>query len=320
MIKYTVCFSVLMFLLSACYNEEKIIPAPTIYLEMPIGGFDMDRDSAFSIVPKITYDTNSSYAWLYDNEVFSDKKDLHFINQKMGSYQYVFSVTTPSGTDSYDVTLNAIDYHSFENFKELNTSGYNNTPSSGYFQFKTALFPTSNKDNDVYNWSGFAMSKNTNKTTADSTNQFSVYDVSGAQKSKVFMVYKQVEGVDSRVSFSDNGLHRIKSIDVQNSTIAYFAMKSSKGLNYSAKTDYFLLTLIGYGEGDVEVGRVEVYLANYQFTTNRQKFILESWKTVDLTSLGEIKTLGFKLSSSVDGNSEKYIPPYCCIDNLKVAS
>ncbi len=90
----------------------------------------------------------------------------------------------------------------------------------------------------------------------------------------------------------------------------YFDKKDNK--------DYFCLTIIGYDANGNAINNIDYYLADYRFASLSDRYLVASWKTVELTALGEVYAIGFKLSSSLDENSEYEIQKYFCLDNIKL--
>jgi len=299
-------------------NEEKEIPPPEIYLQMPEGGFDFDTDSVELIEPKITYDIKSTYAWFENDEQFHDEKDYIFQNKELGSYEYKFTVETAYGSDVMDIMVHSLHINTFEEFDGLNDDGYFNSPEAGYHLFKEFVqYPCFYDANTSENWGGFALSDNTDKSDADIENEFSVYASSGADESDIFTVFKQVEGANYPITFSDGKSHKIKSIDVNNGTRSYLTMQS--GFNKKEGQDYFLLSVNGHdASGAVISGPVEFLLADYRPEQTGDKYIISEWSKVDLTALGHVHQLSFTLSSSRDDDNEFDLPMYFCLDNLKI--
>jgi hypothetical protein len=80
--------------------------------------------------------------------------------------------------------------------------------------------------------------------------------------------------------------------------------------------DFFKLTIIGKEASDVVVNTVDFYLADFRSANNAQDYVVNSWTTVDLTSLAGSRTLTFTLSSSDNGQFGMNTPAYFAIDDL----
>ena len=81
--------------------------------------------------------------------------------------------------------------------------------------------------------------------------------------------------------------------------------------------DWFKLTVIGYNPAGDSVKSVAFYLADYRFSNHSLNYIVSKWTSVDLTPLGKINKLTFRLSSSDNGAWGMNTPGYVCLDNLK---
>lgn len=165
-----------------------------------------------------------------------------------------------------------------------------------------------------YSWSGMACSSLTDMETVGFGNQFSVYATSGAGGSKNFAVlYPYLDRC--KCSFSNE--HEIKSLMVNNSTYAYLAVKDGKDgyLNTTkfVSGDYFRLTIFGYDQNNVLTDSVDFYLADFR---NQKSYVCKDWTKVNLTSLGKVKTISFKLASTDNGEWGMNTPGYACIDNI----
>jgi len=61
---------------------------------------------------------------------------------------------------------------------------------------------------------------------------------------------------------------------------------------------------------------VNFYLADYRFADNDSDYIVNSWKYVDLSTLGGVDTYEFDLSSSDTGAFGMNTPAYFCMDQF----
>ncbi|HWB64128.1 MAG TPA: DUF4465 domain-containing protein, partial [Chitinophagales bacterium] len=83
--------------------------------------------------------------------------------------------------------------------------------------------------------------------------------------------------------------------------------------------DWFKLTVKAWYNGTLKNAAVDFYLADYRFSNNTQDYIVRDWRWVDLTSLGNVDSLAFFLSSSDTGSFGMNTPAYYCIDNFTTA-
>ena len=117
---------------------------------------------------------------------------------------------------------------------------------------------------------------------------------------------------DASVSFSDNVARIIKSMDVSPTTYQLGVTKNGGG---SAKAlteegDFLTLIITGY-KGEVATGSVTVDMA-------KDGAFLETWKNVDLSSLGEVNKLSFTMDGSDKSSFGVKQPKYFAFDNVVV--
>ena len=216
------------------------------------------------------------------------------------------------------------DYHvaDFEDNQLEPDSYWNGADGSGGFSSSLAYFPNDYNE-DFGSFAGWAYSNMANDTTAGLSNQFSAitaagFDTSASGGSNYGLSY--INGA-SKVKFTDTATRKVKGLYVTNSTYAALSMKY--GDDYAKEfggpdgedPDWFKLSVWGYQEG-TETDTVEFYLADYRFDDNSKDYIVETWQWVDLSSLGEVDSLAFGLSSSDVGNYGMNTPAYFSIDNI----
>jgi|GEM_PF-1148487 len=176
-------------------------------------------------------------------------------------------------------------------------------------------------------WSGWAISSMTDTTNPDFSNQYSAITGSGADGSPTYGVAFTSSGSvdpfhpdDSFVNLPEGATP--VSIDITNTTYAYLTMRDgSLFTSPFAAGDYFRLTIEGYtgpeGTG-TKVGEVDFDLANYLGTNH---YIVNTWQTMDLSSLAGAGSLRFGLESSQ--NNPLYgmnTPAYFAVDNLTLST
>ena len=105
--------------------------------------------------------------------------------------------------------------------------------------------------------------------------------------------------------------YRVKGLYVTNSVYAYSSMKEGTGYygeeEIFGSNDSFKLTIYNYDK----TMHVDCYLAE---GTN----LLDQWKWVDLTSLGETKGLKFSLTSTKKNEYGPLTPTYFCLDGITI--
>jgi hypothetical protein len=194
----------------------------------------------------------------------------------------------------------------------------NNAGASGFFnvdgnQFNNSYDPT------FQVWSGWAISSMTDTKTADFTNQYSAITGSGSGGSQTYAVGFTFGPTADPFHPAGSWINlptgeNPTSIDVTNTTYAYYTMLN--GSQFSSPftpSSFYKLDIAGYtganGTGSL-LGDVTFNLAN---GTN----ILNTWKTLDLTSLAGSRSLVFGLQSSDnDPVFGMNTPAYFAADNL----
>lgn len=202
-------------------------------------------------------------------------------------------------------------------------SYWSGSDGSGLFFANGVTFPNE-YDMQFSYWSGgFIYSNSTDVTTAGYTNDFSAYTGIGAGGSANYCVNYggNLDLVSPRV---------LSSIDITNTTYAALSMlngdtfgKQFGSPNNAAGNpdgtngaDFFRLLITGYDFNNDSIGTVTFYLADYRFADSTQDYILDTWQTVDLSSLGAIRYLDFTLESSDTNSLGILTPGYFALDNL----
>lgn len=174
-------------------------------------------------------------------------------------------------------------------------------------------------DSAYYSWNGFGYSNVQDITTEGWANQYACRPGIGAENTSNYGVFYQW----AKDSIWFDSTLVLDGIYVTNST--YAALSMQFGDAYSKKfggdngndPDWFLLNINGYDEFGISTGVIEFYLADYRFENNEEDFVVTDWQWVDLTDLGEVKTVKFNLSSSDNGDWGMNTPAYFCLDELK---
>lgn len=164
-------------------------------------------------------------------------------------------------------------------------------------------------------WTGFVLSNQTDTETPGYVNQYSVASGAAASGENFLVFFRDsYDASHNEIAFTDASEHLFKSMALCNATYAYLSMKN--GDDFSKKFedgDWFKLTISAYDVNNVEIGAMDVYLADFR---DGRKELLNTWKTVDLTALGKANKLSFEFSSSDNGVWGMNTPAYVCIDNI----
>jgi hypothetical protein len=178
-------------------------------------------------------------------------------------------------------------------------------------------------------WNGFSYSNVINTTTPGFTNQYAAYAPAspgaGAGGSNIYAV--AYSGSHAFFNLPANTL--LSSVSVTNTT--YAALSMLNGDSFAKKfggpsgndPDFFRVTFNGFddlnGTGTL-IGSVTVNLADYTFANNSQDYLLSDWLNVDLTSLGNSRSVRLSFESSDVGAFGINTPTYVALDNLRLAA
>ena len=182
---------------------------------------------------------------------------------------------------------------------------------SGDFEFATGCM----SDYDYWYWFGYANQTGNTYTTLD--DQWKNVVGGGYADSKTY-------GVAYAAAFNgpcyatvlnhEDGIV-VPGFYITNSAYAYSSMTNGDGFAKKfEKGDWFLLTITGYDANDEVTGTKEYYLADLRDAA--KAYIINDWRYVDLSGLGEVAKLGFELTSSDNGSYGMNTPAYFCFDNF----
>ena len=111
-------------------------------------------------------------------------------------------------------------------------------------------------------------------------------------------------GAQTDVYAADGSTQTVTGCYVTNNLWAYQsilngdAMTTPFGGSSGNDPDWFKLTATGKNANGQTVGTAEFYLADYRFSNNNEDYVLNTWEWFDLSTLGEVATISFSLSSS----------------------
>lgn len=210
----------------------------------------------------------------------------------------------------------------FEDLGLPASSFNNNAGPSGQFVSGGSSFNNS-YDPSFGAWFGWSISSMTDTTTPGYTNQYSAITGIGAGGSQTYAV---------AYTFGDNtnplapaqsyvdlpaGLNPV-STEITNTTYVYFSMLNGDQFSKQfGAGDFLLLTVTGWtgldGTGSTVGNGVTMYLANF---LNGNSSIVNTWETLNLTSLAGARSLQFGLQSSDNGQFGMNTPAYFAMDDL----
>jgi len=213
----------------------------------------------------------------------------------------------------------------FENTGLAPNSVVNNAGPSGAFTIDGNQFNNSFSHDSTYgdSWSGWALSNQTDTTTPGYKNQYSSITGSGVGGSATYAVgFTYGPSADpfhpANTTIALAAGMTPKSIQITNTTFSYLSMRDGDSFVSAFKTgDFQLLDIRGYDSTGRQLGDVNFYLADFRSTNPAQHFIVNTWQTVDLTSLAGSTNLQFGIQSSQnDPTFGVNTPAYFAADNF----
>ncbi|HBL77449.1 MAG: hypothetical protein A2W90_21225 [Bacteroidetes bacterium GWF2_42_66] len=205
----------------------------------------------------------------------------------------------------------------FEDVVLEKESSWNGSDGSGSFKSSNLTFKNS-YNADWMSWSGFACSNITDNRTKGWGNQYSAITGYGCKGSANYAV-AYVVGFSS-AEFETAQI--IRGLYITNATYAYWSMK--EGDDFTKKfggvsgtdPDYFKVIVDGIDASGKKTAGVEFYLADFRFGDPLKDYIIKDWTWLDLSSLGVVKSVNFKLESSDVGMWGMNTPAYFCVDDV----
>ncbi len=217
-------------------------------------------------------------------------------------------------------SLNAQVVADIENISLEAESFLNGADGSGGYTSGNVAFQTT-YDTTFSSWGGWAMSNVTDVQTVGFTNQYSAITGGGYDGSNNFAISNTFS--PSKIILQNESAGApITGMYVTNTTYAYLSMLNGDdfakrfGGEDGTDPDYFLLTINKYENGELGDTPVEFYLADYRFEDSNDDYLVDEWTWVDLSSLGNVDSLEFSLSSTDNGDFGMNTPAYFAVDNL----
>jgi hypothetical protein len=189
---------------------------------------------------------------------------------------------------------------------------------SGYFPSSFSVSPSYNFWNG-----GFAISNSNDSTTQGFTNLYSSANGKGAENSTNYAVSNGNSGFKYTISIPLDGKFKSLGLWINNCTYPYFSMLNGDGFakkfggTSGDEADYFRIIINGYAKSKKAFDSVVFYLADYRNSDNSKDYILKNWTYADLTKLGFVDSISFKLESTDVGQFGMNTPAFFSIDNFK---
>ncbi|KPK78258.1 MAG: hypothetical protein AMJ79_00170 [Phycisphaerae bacterium SM23_30] len=200
-------------------------------------------------------------------------------------------------------------------------SYWNGADSAGGFTSGSASFNNSYSSGTGWEyWEGFAYSNLTDTSVSGPAGQYSASAGSGQSGSANYAL--AFVGWSDAPTVTLNRPTMVKSLYVTNNNYAYYSMLHgdmfSKKFGGAAgdDPDWFKLTITGKNAAGQTAAAKDFYLADFRFTDPGQDYIVNTWRKIDLTSLGTVKSLEFTLTSSDTGAFGMNTPAYFALDSI----
>jgi hypothetical protein len=239
-----------------------------------------------------------------------------------------FGLKTPAFFCIDNIITNA-DTATFESLKLPFGQDYWNRGSKTFMEEYVsgqAYFSSSYSVSPSFNYwsSGFAISNFTDSITQGFTNLYSSANGKGVLNSNNYAV---CNGNNTLVTQQGKGGAGIgitaKGIWINNGTYPYFSLKNGDGFakKFGGKSgndaDFFRIIIYGYLQGKKKQDTTVFYLADYTNIDNSKDYIIKNWAYADLSKLGSVDSISFKLESTDIGQFGMNTPAFFCIDNFE---
>lgn len=220
----------------------------------------------------------------------------------------------------------------FDDLPLAPASHYNGSDLAGGFSSRQTYFK--NDYSAAFSaWQGFAFSNETDTTTVGWGNQYSAFAGGGSNAvgdaiaGNQFAVGFGFGPTDAHFNIPAWGT--VGAIRVTNITYTALDLRDGSPFGFSKKfggtsgndPDWFKVTFTGYtltsASGSV-TGSVDFYLADFRSANNALDYIVNTWELVDLTPLGNARSVAMSFASSDVGAWGINTPTYAAIDNLLV--
>jgi hypothetical protein len=250
--------------------------------------------SSLGEVSKLTFTLNSSDVGDYGMNTPSFFAMDNLLYSKI-------TFTSEPRTDFEDISL--LPYFDGSDLSGTNDGlgNYTSTYTENNLSFNTTW------DNSYAYWSsGWAFSNLTDSSLTTASQKYHSYS-NGADSGENFAIGK------SGSEITVNGTATFSTIEVSNNSYAAYSMTNGDDFaKQFMSDDWFELTIEGFNN-EVSTGTVKVMLAD---SSDSAPKILETWQTVDISSLGEVSKLAFTLNSSDVGNYGMNTPSFFAVDNI----
>ncbi|MEN0006455.1 MAG: DUF4465 domain-containing protein [Bacteroidota bacterium] len=217
-----------------------------------------------------------------------------------------------------------------EEFNLQQDTFLNGSDLLGGYASQDVFFPNTFLDGDfgAFWLGGWAISTMTDSVTSGFTNLYSAKPAAGFDESLTYVVGQQgailnLEGdlaggvVDG--AYFTNGTYAHNNMRDGD---AQFSKKF--GGDDGTDPDTFMLSIQAFFGGELSEEKVDFFLADFRFEDSSEDYIVDTWEWVDLSSLGNVDSLLFTLTSSdtsiINGQVFLNTPAFFCMDNLTITT
>lgn len=269
-------------------------------------------------------------------------KKISFLLWTLTTVAFLFSSCSDDDKLPYDANYVRLDLTQFDLSDGIETSGgkyWSGTYSEDDAHVESQIFRFSHTATDFGGgwsfWDGVTVSNSNDNTlqTDFVTNQFASMAKGGvAGASTPYLVVYAAEGMrhdsgefsESRytswVEITDdaNSYNAIGTY-VSNHAWPYYCITEGNGVARKfAQGDYFVLRAYGVDSDNNISEPVEFYLADYRSEDASKWKVNSSWEWMDLSALGEVKYIFFKLETTDKQGRFSNTSVYFCLDGLTV--
>ncbi len=271
---------------------------------------------------KIKSDLVFEYQWILNNELKSSEAVYIFTPENSGEYKIKVIVGNKFGKDSIESIIKVLPRILKIDFEDLQLGSnnyWNGSDGSGGYMSGMAKF-NNFYDAEYMYWENCSYSNMHDTETAGYGNQYSVY--SNENGDNKFTVFYSVMQNNPAIEFTNNEVFEVQTLDICNTTYTALSMKNGDmftkkfGGDSGSDNDFFKITVNGLDASSNVVSSVDIYLADFRFINNAEDFIVDSWKSYDISSLGAVNKISFTFDSSDKGDWGINTPCYFCFDNL----
>lgn len=213
----------------------------------------------------------------------------------------------------------------FESINLSTESYWDGSDGLGGFVVNDAIFPNTYNTDWSYWESGFALSNVTDNGQWGYDGLYIAQPFLGANSSENYAIGQN----GSRLEFLQE--QTIDSVFVSNNVYAHTIMRDGDGWiakQFGSATnaagdddgtngeDWFMLRIIGFDDDGLKTDSVDFYLADYRFSDDNDDYLIDAWEKIELSSLGNVKSVEFNLLSSDMSGVWLNTPSFFVLDNV----